>query len=101
MGLARAERTITARVGGPTGRRSWEGGLGLVVAVFSHHTHLAVGVHTHMVVLNRAQCRDGRWRALEGRDLRIQEFLLSLVADQTLARLLPGSVVTRLAEGTL
>lgn len=55
--------------------RSGDGGLvqedvrGVVAAGFDHWDSRAGDpqLHTHVVVMNRVQCRDGQWRTLDGR----------------------------------
>ena len=44
---------------------------GLVIASFVHRTSRAIEpqLHTHLLVSNKARCGDGRWRALDGREL--------------------------------
>ncbi|MGH9266962.1 MAG: MobF family relaxase, partial [Acidimicrobiales bacterium] len=44
---------------------------GLVVASFVHRTSRAVDpdLHTHLLVSNKVRCADGRWRALDGREV--------------------------------
>ena len=44
---------------------------GLVAAVYRHRTSRALQpqLHSHVLVANRVRCADGRWRALDGREL--------------------------------
>ncbi len=44
---------------------------GLIVASFVHRTSRAVDpdLHTHLLVSNKVRCADGRWRALDGREV--------------------------------
>ncbi len=44
---------------------------GLVVAAFVHRVSRAVDpqLHTHLLVSNKVRCLDGRWRAVDGREL--------------------------------
>ncbi|MGH9166150.1 MAG: MobF family relaxase, partial [Acidimicrobiales bacterium] len=44
---------------------------GLVVATFVHRVSRAVDpqLHTHLLVSNKVRCLDGRWRAVDGREL--------------------------------
>ena len=44
---------------------------GLVVATFVHRTSRGVDpqLHTHLLVSNKVRCGDGRWRAVDGREL--------------------------------
>jgi hypothetical protein len=59
-----------ARAGeSPTGR--WVDAPSLVVAQFAQHTSRERDpqLHTHNAVLNRVQCPDGEWRAIDGKSL--------------------------------
>lgn len=44
---------------------------GLMAAVYRHRTSRALQpqLHSHVLVANRVRCADGRWRALDGREL--------------------------------
>jgi conjugative relaxase-like TrwC/TraI family protein len=65
QGAAMAPATA-ARVG-----RSMVAGDGLLAVGFDHRTSRAGDplLHTHVIVANRVQGPDGRWTALDGRDL--------------------------------
>jgi conjugative relaxase-like TrwC/TraI family protein len=72
-GLAEA----TAYLDGPLGARRGHGGVqhvsgqGLLAVGFDHRTSREGDplLHTHLVIANRVQGPDGRWTALDGRDL--------------------------------
>ena len=44
---------------------------GLIIAGFVHRVSRAVdpNLHTHLLVSNKLRCSDGRWRAVDGREL--------------------------------
>jgi conjugative relaxase-like TrwC/TraI family protein len=72
-GLAEAVAYLDGTIGARRGHGGAEhvGGNGLLAVGFDHRTSRAGDplVHTHLVVANRIQGPDGRWTALDGRDL--------------------------------
>ncbi len=87
--LTAAAGMTVARAGrhgghGTDGR--WVAAPGLVVASFPQHTSRSIDpqLHVHNVILNRARCEDGQFRALDGTDLLANKHALSAVADRVL-----------------
>jgi conjugative relaxase-like TrwC/TraI family protein len=72
-GLAEATAYLDDHLGARRGHGGAEhvGGNGLLAVGFDHRTSRAGDplVHTHLVVANRVQGPDGRWTALDGRDV--------------------------------
>jgi conjugative relaxase-like TrwC/TraI family protein len=72
-GVEAAVGYLDGQVGTRTGRDGAEHvcGTGLVVVGFTHRTSRAGDplLHTHLVIVNRIQGPDGKWRTLDGRDL--------------------------------
>jgi conjugative relaxase-like TrwC/TraI family protein len=72
-GVEAAVGYLDGQVGTRTGRDGAEHvcGTGLVVVGFTHRTSRTGDplLHTHLVIVNRIQGPDGRWRTLDGRDL--------------------------------
>jgi conjugative relaxase-like TrwC/TraI family protein len=72
-GVEAAVGYLDGQVGTRTGHDGAEHvvGEGLVVVGFAHRTSRAGDplLHTHLVIVNRIQGPDGRWRTLDGRDL--------------------------------
>jgi conjugative relaxase-like TrwC/TraI family protein len=72
-GLAEAVAYLDAHLGARRGHAGAEhvGGEGLLAVGFDHRTSRAGDplLHTHLVLANRVQGPDGRWTALDGRDL--------------------------------
>jgi conjugative relaxase-like TrwC/TraI family protein len=72
-GLAEAVAYLDGQLGARRGHGGAEhvGGNGVLAVGFDHRTSRAGDplVHTHLVVANRVQGPDGRWTALDGRDL--------------------------------
>jgi conjugative relaxase-like TrwC/TraI family protein len=72
-GLAEAVAYLNEHLGARRGHGGAEhvGGNGVLAVGFDHRTSRAGDplVHTHLVVANRVQGPDGRWTALDGRDL--------------------------------
>jgi conjugative relaxase-like TrwC/TraI family protein len=72
-GLAEAVAYLDEHLGARRGHGGAEhvGGNGLLAVGFDHRTSRAGDplLHTHLVVANRVQGPDGRWTALDGRDL--------------------------------
>jgi conjugative relaxase-like TrwC/TraI family protein len=86
-GLATAERLVTARATGPAGgATTWHTGQGLAAATFFQHTNRAnePHLHVHMVVFNKIQCEDGKWRAIDGQDVLAQQYDYSAVAARAI-----------------
>jgi conjugative relaxase-like TrwC/TraI family protein len=73
VGLAEATAYLDGQLGARRGHGGAEhvGGDGLLACGFDHRTSRAGDplVHTHLVVANRVQGPDGRWTALDGRDI--------------------------------
>ncbi len=73
VGLAEATAYLDGQLGARRGHGGAEhvGGNGLLAVGFDHRTSRAGDplVHTHLVVANRVQGPDGRWTALDGRDV--------------------------------
>ncbi|HEY2958801.1 MAG TPA: MobF family relaxase, partial [Actinomycetota bacterium] len=73
VGLAEATAYLDGQLGARRGHGGAEpvGGDGLLAVGFDHRTSRAGDplVHTHLVVANRVQGPDGRWTALDGRDV--------------------------------
>ena len=80
--------------------RSGDGGLvqedvrGVVAAGFDHWDSRAGDpqLHTHVVVMNRVQCRDGQWRTLDGRHLL--DSRRALLRGELPQSILPGTNTT-------
>jgi conjugative relaxase-like TrwC/TraI family protein len=72
-GLAEAVAYLDDHLGARHGHGGTEhvGGRGLLAVGFDHRTSRAgdLLLHTHLVVANRVRGPDGRWTALDGRDL--------------------------------
>jgi conjugative relaxase-like TrwC/TraI family protein len=72
-GLAEATAYLDGQLGARRGHGGAEhvGGNGLLAVGFDHRTSREGDplVHTHLVVANRVQGPDGRWTALDGRDV--------------------------------
>jgi conjugative relaxase-like TrwC/TraI family protein len=72
-GLAEAVAYLDGQLGARRGHGGAEhvGGNGVLAVGFDHRTSRAGDplLHTHLVVANRVQGPDGRWTALDGRDL--------------------------------
>src|SRR6266498_835112 len=72
-GLAEATAYLDGQLGARRGHGGAEhvGGNGLLAVGFDHRTSREGDplVHTHLVVANRVQGPDGRWTALDGRDI--------------------------------
>jgi conjugative relaxase-like TrwC/TraI family protein len=72
-GLEEAAAYLDGQLGGRRGHGGAEhvGGGGLLAVGFDHRTSREGDplVHTHLVVANRVQGPDGRWTALDGRDV--------------------------------
>src|SRR6266540_3337785 len=72
-GLAEATAYLDGHLGARRGHSGAEhvGGNGLLAVGFDHRTSREGDplLHTHLVVANRVQGPDGRWTALDGRDL--------------------------------
>jgi conjugative relaxase-like TrwC/TraI family protein len=72
-GLAEAVAYLDGQLGARRGHGGAEhvGGNGLLAVGFDHRTSREGDplVHTHLVVANRVQGPDGRWTALDGRDV--------------------------------
>jgi conjugative relaxase-like TrwC/TraI family protein len=72
-GLAEATAYLDGQLGGRRGHGGAEHvcGAGLLAVGFDHRTSREGDplVHTHLVVANRVQGPDGRWTALDGRDV--------------------------------
>ncbi len=72
-GLAEAVAYLDEHIGARRGHGGAEhvGGNGLLAVGFDHRTSREGDplLHTHLVVANRVQGPDGRWTALDGRDL--------------------------------
>src|SRR5204862_1303747 len=73
LGLVEATAYLDGQLGARRGHGGAEhvGGNGLLAVGFDHRTSREGDplVHTHLVVANRVQGPDGRWTALDGRDL--------------------------------
>jgi conjugative relaxase-like TrwC/TraI family protein len=73
VGLAEAVAYLDGQLGARRGHGGAEhvGGNGLLAVGFDHRTSREGDplVHTHLVVANRVQGPDGRWTALDGRDV--------------------------------
>ena len=73
VGLAEATAYLDGQLGARRGHGGAEhvGGNGLLAVGFDHRTSREGDplVHTHLVVANRVQGPDGRWTALDGRDV--------------------------------
>jgi conjugative relaxase-like TrwC/TraI family protein len=73
VGLAEATAYLDGQLGARRGHGGAEhvGGDGLLAVGFDHRTSREGDplVHTHLVVANRVQGPDGRWTALDGRDV--------------------------------
>jgi conjugative relaxase-like TrwC/TraI family protein len=73
VGLAEAVAYLDGQLGARRGHGGAEhvGGNGLLAVGFDHRTSRAGDplVHIHLVVANRVQGPDGRWTALDGRDV--------------------------------
>ncbi len=73
VGLAEATAYLDGQLGARRGHGGAEhvGGNGLLAVGFDHRTCREGDplVHTHLVVANRVQGPDGRWTALDGRDM--------------------------------
>jgi conjugative relaxase-like TrwC/TraI family protein len=73
VGLAEATAYLDGQLGARRGHGGAEhvAGEGLLAVGFDHRTSRAGDplVHTHLVVANRVQGPDGRWTALDGRDV--------------------------------
>jgi conjugative relaxase-like TrwC/TraI family protein len=73
VGLAEAVAYLDGQLGARRGHGGAEhvGGNGLLACGFDHRTSREGDplVHTHLVVANRVQGPDGRWTALDGRDV--------------------------------
>jgi conjugative relaxase-like TrwC/TraI family protein len=85
-GIGLLESVATARVGGSSGApMKWVPAAGgLTVASFFQHTNRSVDphLHQHNVILNKVLCADGKYRAIDGKDLLPQRFAASAVADR-------------------
>jgi len=73
VGIEAAVAYLDSQVGTRTGRGGAEhvGGAGLVAVGFDHRTSRAGDplLHTHLIIVNRTQGPDGKWRTLDSRDL--------------------------------
>jgi conjugative relaxase-like TrwC/TraI family protein len=96
LGLAEAVAYLDGQLGARRGHAGAEhvGGNGLLAVGFDHRTSRAGDplVHTHLVVANRAQGPDGRWTALDGRDVYRHRRAADAIYRATLQRALTRSL---------
>ncbi|WP_238999457.1 MobF family relaxase [Segeticoccus rhizosphaerae] len=91
--MAYAERAVFASRSGHAGVVQ-EDVRGVVAAGFDHWDSRAGDpqLHTHVVVMNRAQCADGTWRTLDGRLVFKATVALSQLYNAVLSDYLTGAL---------